>query len=128
MPKTAATGPFGLFEFVRILFALSNAATNFQTFMHDVRRGLETMYVDPDGNLVARHSEEQHPIHLRAVFGRLDKSGITINASKCKFGKPSVTFLGHIVQRLYAGDFTYRSFAKYNSLRRSARTSRFGDA
>ena len=41
IPKTAVTTPFGLFEYVRMPFGLSNSAQSFQRFMNEVTRGLD---------------------------------------------------------------------------------------
>jgi hypothetical protein len=35
--------------------------------------------------------------HLRTVFEKLTSAGFTINASKCNFCRPQITFLGHVI-------------------------------
>ncbi|GBM39920.1 hypothetical protein AVEN_250239-1 [Araneus ventricosus] len=35
--------------------------------------------------------------HLEQIFKRFVEYGITINESKCEFGKPQVDFLGHTI-------------------------------
>ena len=95
IPKTAVTTPFGLFEFLRMPFGLSNAAQTFQRFINEVCRGLDSVYAYLDDILVASDNEKEHFDHLRALFDRLSQHGITLNAKKCIFGQSSVTFLGH---------------------------------
>lgn len=95
IPKTAVTTPFGLFEFVRMPFGLSNAAQSFQRFIDAVTRGLPFVLCYVDDLLVASPSPEEHSAHLRLLFERLAKHGIIINATKCEFGVPELDFLGH---------------------------------
>ena len=97
IPKTAVTTPFGLFEFLRMPFGLRNAAQTFQRFMDEVCRGLESVYVYLDDILVASADVRQHLCHLRALFDRLAKYGVTINANKSEFAKSRVSFLGHVL-------------------------------
>ena len=95
IPKTAVTTPFGLFEFLRMPFGLSNAAQTFQRFMHEATRGLKNVYVYLDDILVASSSKEEHMTHLRALFERLSQHSVTINPAKCELGRTTITFLGH---------------------------------
>ncbi len=36
---------------------------------------------------------------LTAVLQRLEKEGATLNRTKCEFDKPSIKFIGHIVDK-----------------------------
>lgn len=93
--KTAITTPFGLYEFTRMPFGLRNAAQTFQRFMHEVLRGLDFVFVYLDDILVASKTEEEHCSHLRVLFQRLEEHGLKLKLSKCTFGVPTLTFLGH---------------------------------
>lgn len=110
--KTAITTPFGLYEFTRMSFGLCNAAQTFQRFVNNsVFQGLENNEHNKDNNnygfhfcyiddvLIASESEEQHEIHLKLIFERLNKFGITINLSKCEFGKTKIEFLGYEISQ-----------------------------
>ncbi|BHF84866.1 hypothetical protein SprV_1002801800 [Sparganum proliferum] len=97
VPKTAVTTPFGLFEFIRMPFGLRYATQTFQRFIDQVLRGLDFVYAYIDDLLVASSDAAEHEIHLRQLFERLDSYGVIINAAKCEFGVPSLTFLGHVV-------------------------------
>lgn len=97
IPKTAIITPIGLFEFTRMTFGLCNAAQTFQRFMNEVLRGLEFCYVYIDDVLIASKDLEEHKIHLRKLFERLRDFGLTINVSKCEFGKSKLSFLGYLV-------------------------------
>lgn len=78
-------------------FGLCNAAQTFQRFIHEVLRGLDFVFAYIDDICVASSSENEHKQHLQAAFQRLREYGITINVSKCTFGKTCVKFLKHQV-------------------------------
>jgi hypothetical protein len=77
-------------------FGLRNAARTFQRFMDDILRGLDFCFAYLDDILVFSRSLEEHEQHLRALFTKLQRSGI-INTAKCVFRAPEVTFLGYKV-------------------------------
>jgi hypothetical protein len=95
--KTAVTTPFGLFEFTRLPFGLRNAGNTFQRMMDRVLAGLDFSFVYLDDIVLASHSVEEHLVHLRQLFERLQQFGLVINGEKCIFGQSSVEFLGHQV-------------------------------
>ena len=107
--KTAIITPFGLFEFPRMSFGLRNAAQTFQRFMNNtVLQGLEYLHEEQnehcsylfcyiDDVIIASTNDKLLRKHLRLVFSRFEQFGITINLSKCCFGKPEIEFLGYNV-------------------------------
>ena len=95
IPKTAIITPFGLFEFLRMPFGLRNAPQTFQRFIDEVVRDLPFVHPYLDDMLIASRSAEEHKVHLRLLFERLTKHGVTINAAKSVFGQTSVSFIGH---------------------------------
>lgn len=97
IPKTAITTPFGLFEFPYMTFGLRNAAQTFQRFMAEVLEGLDFIFVYIDDICIASTSTDEHEKHLRMVFDRLKKYGLTVVPSKCQFGLSEVKFLGHLI-------------------------------
>lgn len=97
VPKTAITTPFGMFEFPFMNFGQRNAGQTFQRFVDEMMRGLDFVYCFIDDFLIFSRDEAQHEHHLRQVFSRLKDYGMVINASKCVFGAPEVTFLGYCV-------------------------------
>ncbi|UYV63171.1 hypothetical protein LAZ67_2003343 [Cordylochernes scorpioides] len=97
IPKTAITTPFGLFDFTRMNFGLKNASQTFQRFMDEVTKGLDFVFVYIDDVLIASKNENNHIQHLHTIFKRLSDHGLTVNISKSVFGKPSLEFLGHII-------------------------------
>lgn len=98
IPKTAILTPFGLYEFTKMNFGLRNAGQTFQRFIDMILRGLDFVFAYLDDILIASENEEQHLQHLQQVLSRLDEFGLTINASKCEFGKKEINFLGYCVK------------------------------
>lgn len=97
IPKTAVTTPWGLYEYTRLCFGLMNAPQTFMRFMHEVLRGLPFCYVYLDDILCFSSDLEEHKAHLRVILERLQAYGLKLNISKCEFGVPELTFLGHLV-------------------------------
>lgn len=97
VPKTAVITPFGLFEFLRMPFGLKGAAQTFQRLMDSVLRGMSFLFVYLDDILVASVSAEEHLVHLRQLFERLNEHGLIVNPAKCQFGLSAIEFLGHHV-------------------------------
>ncbi|BHF74938.1 hypothetical protein SprV_0501802900 [Sparganum proliferum] len=95
--KTAVTNPFGLFEFLRMPFGLSNAFQTFQRFVDRVLHGLPFVYAYIDDLLVASSTAEEYMKHLVSVFDRPQQFSVVLNPSKCVFRVPFLEFLGHLV-------------------------------
>ena len=97
IPKTAITTPFGLFEFVGMPLGLRNATQTFQRFMDNILRGLDFAACYIDDVIVFSSSHEEHIKHLKTVLDILSKNHLTINMSKCDFGRSELTFLGFAI-------------------------------
>lgn len=95
--KTAITTPFGLFEFPRMCPGLKNAGQTFQRFIHQVLNGLDYAFPFIDDVIIASENNARHIEDLHEVLRRLNDYGITVNPSKCVFGKEKVKFLGYQV-------------------------------
>lgn len=99
IPKTAIITPFGLYEFLRMPFGLKNAAQTFQRLMDTACAGLDSVFVYLDDILVASKTKDEHICDLRELFNRLKNNGLIINLNKCQFGRLSIDFLGHRIDR-----------------------------
>ncbi|GFO24401.1 Gag-Pol polyprotein [Plakobranchus ocellatus] len=93
--KTAIVTPFGLWEFLRMLFGLKNSAQSFQGLMDGVLRDVPFAFVYLDDILVASHSPQEHSQHLQHLFTLLSSNGLVINKAKGIFGAYELDFLGH---------------------------------
>ena len=97
--KTGMTAPFGLYEFNRMLFGLTNAPATFQRLMERCLGdlNLRTCLVYLDDIVVFGKSFDETLERLEAVLKRLGKFGLKLKPSKCKIFLNEIPFLGHIV-------------------------------
>ena len=96
--KTAFITPFGKFQFRRMPFGLRNAPSIFQRVMEITLRGCydwAAPYIDDI--VVFSESGVAHIKHLEEVFKALRSKGLTVNESKCEFGKNKLEYLGHLI-------------------------------
>ena len=95
--KTAFISPFGLFEFNRLPFGLSNAPATCQRLMQSALHEhiFRLMLVYLDDILVYSDTFDKHLENLQIVFNRLREMGVRLNPNKCKIARPEVQFLGH---------------------------------
>ncbi|GFR99768.1 Pol polyprotein [Elysia marginata] len=88
--------PFGRFCMNRLPFGISSAPEIFQRRMSEILRDIEGVICHMDDNSVHAPTQSVHDDRVRIVLQRLQKAGLTLN-EKCAFSKPSVRFLGHII-------------------------------
>ncbi|PIK41770.1 hypothetical protein BSL78_21380 [Apostichopus japonicus] len=92
------TTPFGLYEYNRMPFGLSNAPGTFQRLMqaclHD---NSSPLCFATSRHPVFSKSFDDHLVNLQRVFDRLRQQGLKIKPSKCTFFQSEVKYLGHRV-------------------------------
>ena len=98
--KTAFKTPLGHFEYLVMPFGLSNAPAVFQSLVNDVLRDFLNLFVFVylDDILIYSRTLSEHRHHVRLVLQRLLENRLFVKAEKCEFHKPSVTFLGLILE------------------------------
>lgn len=95
---SAFSTPFGQYEFLTMPFGLKLAPMTFQRAMNQLLEGLSDFAVAYlDDISIRSRTWEDHMIHLKTVFHRLERAGLTLNAKKCFIGSSSVRYLGYQV-------------------------------
>ena len=97
--KTAFTVPFGLYEYTRMPFGLSNAPATFQRLMQRCLgdQCYDNVLIYLDDIIVYSPDFGSHLAHLGRVFTRLQERGLKLKPSKCHLIQQQVCYLGHLV-------------------------------
>ena len=97
--KTAFTAGHMTYAFRYMPFGLNNAPSTFQRYMNKVFEGLLNINVGCyiDDVIVYSKSFEEHLVHLRQVFERLDQHDLRVHPEKSYFLCKEVKFLGFII-------------------------------
>ena len=89
--------PFGRFCFNRLPFGISSAPEHFQKRISQVLEGTDAALCLMDDILVYGTSVKEHDEHLETTLLKLQDANLTLNEEKCVFSRPSVEFLGNII-------------------------------
>jgi hypothetical protein len=97
--KTAFRTHPGHFEFVVMLFGLTNAPATFQALMNDVLCPYLCRFVLIffDDILIYSTSWAEHLQHIAIVFNELRAHRLHLKLSKCSFETASVAYLSHVI-------------------------------
>ena len=96
--KTAFRTTFGLYEFLVMLFGLTNAPATFNLMMNRIFQSHRSFTgVFFDDVLVFSKTEDEHKQHLQIVFEEFRTHKLFINAKKSEFFLHEIHYLGHIV-------------------------------
>ena len=91
----------GTYQWKRVPFGLKGAPSYYQQQIANALEGLLYMKCEVyiDDIIIYGTTEEEFLDNLRAVLGRLNERGITVNPAKCKFGVTTVEYVGHVVSQ-----------------------------
>ncbi|KAH9084215.1 hypothetical protein Ae201684P_020467 [Aphanomyces euteiches] len=97
--KTAFTCKYGLYEWLVMPFGLCNAVPCFERLMENILIDYKwrTCLVYLDDCIVYSEDFGSHLVRLSQVLTKFREAGFKLKMSKCKWGRSSVPFLGHIV-------------------------------
>ncbi|CAI5677315.1 unnamed protein product [Oreochromis niloticus] len=97
--KTAFVCPLGFYEFNRMPKGVTNAPSTFQRLMEKCvgDLNLSEVLVFLDDLIVFSDTLEEHEVRLMRVLNRLRDFGLRLSPEKCHFFRPSVKYLGHVV-------------------------------
>ncbi|WMV09386.1 hypothetical protein MTR67_002771 [Solanum verrucosum] len=101
VPNTVFRTSYGQYEFLVMLFGLTNMPAAFMSLMNRVFKPFLDSFVIIfiDDILVYSKSEDEHADHLRIVLYVLGKQRLYAKFSKCEFRLTLVAFLGHLVSK-----------------------------
>jgi ribonuclease HI len=97
--KTTFTTPWGTFMYVKMPFGLMNIGVTFQRAMDIAFIGENEKFVVIylDDIMVFSKSDKEHYDHLKKVFMKCIKFGLSLNPKKSLFAMKEGKLLGHIV-------------------------------
>ena len=85
----------GLYRPTRLPFGVSSASAIFQSKIEQVLQGIPMVVCRVDDILISGKNDQEHLIHLNEVLARLERAGLRLKLSKCKFIQPTVEYLGY---------------------------------
>ena len=99
--KTTFTTPWGTFMYAKMPSGLMNAGAAFQREMDIVFAGEKDIFVVIylDDITIYSDSDLQHIKHLKKVFLKCRKFGISLNPKKSHVAMPKEKLLGHIISK-----------------------------
>ncbi|GJP81890.1 hypothetical protein CLOP_g12012 [Closterium sp. NIES-67] len=97
--KTAFRTRYGLYDYLVMLFGLTNVPATFQAEMNHILCPLleKCIVVYLDNIHIYSRDMKQHVEHLRCVFEILRRERFYVKLSKSEFAREKVQFLGHMV-------------------------------
>ena len=87
----------GLCQYQRLPYGVSSAPPIFQSAIDQALNGLDGVARYFDDILIGASTHVEHDSPLDQVLDRLESKNMRAKRSKCKFNRPSVDYLGHII-------------------------------
>ena len=97
VPKTAFTASGDHYEFLVMPFGLTNAPATFQRCMNSLFKHLPFVVVYLDDILIFSKTQAEQLQHVETELQIFQEQNLFCKLKKCKFNKPKLRFVGHIV-------------------------------
>ena len=91
--------PRGFYQYHRLPFGVASAPAVLQQTMERVLQGIPHVVVYIDDILLTGRDDHEHLETLKCVLGRLKEYGLRLKREKCFFMRPSVEYLGYLVDK-----------------------------
>jgi hypothetical protein len=97
--KMAFWTKYGLYEYLVMLFGLTNTPTSFQRWINEILSDYLDMFCIAylDDILIYSDNLKQHCQHIKMILSRVEEVGLTLKASKCKFHTNKTEYLRYII-------------------------------
>lgn len=89
----------GLYRYHRLSYGVASAPSIFQAVMDQILQGLDQVTCFLDDILITASSKDEHIKRLDEVLSRLERYGIRVKLSKCRFMQSSLEYLGHCIDK-----------------------------
>ncbi|KAE9353408.1 hypothetical protein PF008_g5009 [Phytophthora fragariae] len=94
-PYIAFRLPWVKSKYTRLPMDISTAPDEYQAYLVRIFGDMDFVAVYLNDILVFSENEEKHLEHLRIIFQRLEKFGVSLNGKKCRILRKEVDYLGH---------------------------------
>ena len=91
--------PKGLFQYNRLVFRIASAPAIFQRTIESILQRIPGVLVYQGDILVTGKTNAEHETSLHTVLKRLEEHNLRVRLDKCKFFAPSITYLGHKINK-----------------------------
>ena len=86
-----------LYRYERLPFGIASSPVLFQRTMDIILQGLDHVASIQDDILITGKDDDEHIKNLDSVLSRLDRYGLRLQLSKCKFMRKSFTYMGCVI-------------------------------
>ena len=94
IPKTAFNSPFRKYEYVKVLFRLTQAPAYFQELMTSILKDFPFAIAYLDDIIIFSKTPQEHLSHTCMVFEKLKSANFSMKKSKCSFFLKGNTIFG----------------------------------
>jgi hypothetical protein len=97
--KMAFRTKYGLYEYLVMLFGLTNALASFQQGMNEVLGDYLDVFCIAylDNILIYLDNIKQHQQYVKMILEMVEEVGLKLKASKCEFHTNRMEYLGYII-------------------------------